>query len=454
MRDLTPAYTIISSQADEPNSVLNSPSLPAPRAVTPAEQSLIDLTLDADGDDTEMEDVYVIDEDDASLSSSSSDEEDDASLDSSDPNIKHPLLRFSSSYKESKRWTKNATIRHTDLVLFSFCHIAAPEDGEALRGWLNSVKPASDNPQDLITSILVRDTNAVTITMNGVLQLENLWTRTDHQPSPEHDHPILAWIWFRSYLKPGDWQVVREIFCITVSQPAFRELLKLAGVAQSPHANEWIAHLCDCLTTDAQSLRSLCGRESIASAASSLSLRLETFWHNNGEVHFRWAKQADNTTADAERLYHWISESSKTSLDASLPGCHSRKILEELLPRKVVPSFLRPLLRIPSRFGKQGAALLKQPASWPAGRSPMYCLMVSDETGFDDEPALCQKIVRLSKAGDLYRPIGEEVCRITVSGYDKCLISVWTDILSGKTSPNTEWPLGGFEGLFDPITVC
>jgi hypothetical protein len=127
MRDETPAYTI-SSQAGESSRVPSWPSSPIPRAISPDQASLIDLTQETEEDDTEMEDISPSEEDCANLSSSDLNDEENANLSFGDPTDEHPLLRFSSSHNDSKYWNKHVTIRHSDLVLFSFHHVAVPED--------------------------------------------------------------------------------------------------------------------------------------------------------------------------------------------------------------------------------------------------------------------------------------------------------------------------------------
>jgi hypothetical protein len=445
MRDQTPAYTI-SSQADESSRVLDRPFSPIPRATSPEEASLIDLTLEAEEEDTEMEDISPSEEDPANLSSSDPNEEGNASLSLGDPTDEQPLLRFSSSHNSSKYWSEHATIRHSDLVLFSFHHAAVPEDPDALRAWLTLPNTNGGTSQEnMLLSCLIQETNAVTITMNGILQLENIWMRTTHQLGSENDDPMIAWVWFRSYIRSRDWQVVRELNCLTVSAHSFKELVAIAGIPWAPLSDDWIAHRCHCLTKNVESLRSLCGKESAITAMLNLVLRLEIYLHDDGEAHFRWTKESNTTTAlDADSRSLWKSASSRSRLQAlqgRTSGFHSKELLEELLPGKVVPPFLANILKIPAGFGNSGAALLHHAPVWPAIAFPGYCLMVFDETSFDDEAAVGRKILRLSNAGDLYVPERNEIRRKDVSDLEKRAFSLWADVLLGKERSNTQWPL-------------
>jgi hypothetical protein len=454
MRDETPAYTI-SSQAEESSRVLDWPSSPIPRATSPEDTSLIDLTLEAEEDDTEMEDVSPSEEDHANLSSSDLNDEESPSLGFGDPTDEYPFLRFSSSHDDSKHWNKHLTIRHSDLVLFSFHHAAVPEDPDALRAWLSLSNPTGDTLEEImLLSCLIQETNAVTITMNRILQLENIWTRTTHQLGSENDYPLIAWVWFRSYVRSQDWQIVRELNCLTVSAHSLRELVATAGIPWTSPSDDWIAHRCHCLAENAESLRSLCGKESAITAMSNLVLRLDTYLCDDGETHFRWTKELNTATAaaatalDADRRSIWKSVSSRAGLQVHPSGFHSKELLEELLPGKVAPPFLANILKIPADFGNSGAILLQRAPVWPARAFPRYCLMVLDETSIDEEPALGRKIIRLSDKGDLYVPERNEIRRKDVSDVEKYAFGLWADILSGKVPGNAQWPSQVIETLF------
>jgi hypothetical protein len=444
MRDKTPAYTI-SSQADESIRVLNWPSSPIPRSTSAEEASLIDLTQEAEWGDTEMEDISPFEEDPVNLSSSNLNEEEDASLSLGDLSDEQPLPRFSLSHNNSKYWSKHATIRHSDLVLFSFRHAAVPEEPDALRAWLTLSNTNGSTPQEnMLLSCLIQETNAVTITMNGILQLENAWTRTNHQLHSENDDPMIAWVWFRSYIRSRDWQVVRELNCLTVSAHSFGELMAIAGIPWTPLSDDWVAHRCHCLTKNAESLQSLCGKDSAITAMSNLVLRLETYLCDDGEVHFRWTEESNTATImatvfGADRRSPWKSVSSRSRLQAQASGFHCKELLKQLLPGKIVPPFLANILKIPTGFGNSGATLLQHAPVGPAEAFPRYCLMVFDETSLDDEPALGQKIVQLSNAGDLYVLERNEIRRKDVSDPEKRVFGGWADVLSGNVPSDDQW---------------
>ena len=463
MQETIPFYTNVPSQPELPDSDTRSPSIPTPRANGLEAPPFIDLNLDALRDDTEMEDIFPVAEDDTSSDSSNPDEDVDEGPNPGDPNEdpnvspfsidengEQPLLRFSSRGNDSKHWTKHATIRHSDLVLFSFRHVAVPEDRETLRAWLNPSKDTSGAAQkNMLLSCLIQETNAVTITMNGVLQLENKWTGTNHETSSEHGVPVLAWIWFQSYFRTRDWQVVRELNCLTVSMPAYNELVAIAGIPWSPVSDHWTAHRqCPCLTTDAESLRSLCGKESAISAVSNLVLRLQSFKMEDDEAHLRWEREPNNEDprAVAESHHLWEVVSSRGRLHLSRPGFRSSELLEELLPGKVVPPSLGRVFGIDilsraSRICKEGATLLMKPSSWPAS-CPTYCLLILNDTDFEDEPHLGRMLVLAGNGHTVHMPgrNGTFESRVLPTLSEMPGIKLWADILYGINPADTEWP--------------
>jgi hypothetical protein len=187
--------------------------------------------------------------------------------------------------------------------LFSFHHTAVPEEPDALRAWLTLSNTNGGTPQEnMLLSCLIQETNAVTISMNGILQLENIWTQTTHQLGSENDDPMIAWVLFRSYIRSRDWQVVGELSCLTVSTHSFSELMAIADIPWTPLSHDWIAHRCHCLTKNAESLRALCGKESAITTMSSLVLRLEIYLGDDGEAHFRWTKESNTATFVATAL--------------------------------------------------------------------------------------------------------------------------------------------------------
>jgi hypothetical protein len=346
----------------------------------------------------------------------------------------HPLLRFQTTNPQPNHWTRYATIRHSDLVLFSFRHFAIPEDLETPETSLESFNTPGGIPQAAndLSIILLHTTHGVTITINGVHELEAIWTRKPHVVSFDNDRPVRARIIFRTYIRPRDWQVVRELTCITASQPAIKKLFRIAGRVSLGGSSDGIVHRCPCLLTDAQCLRSLTSRTSTTSAAYRVVLCLQAPGHGDADAHLNWITwpQSGDEGAILDRF-----GSAMSSLHAGgsrlVPGLLYSGAMEDVAPGRSITSSLAPLLRLGSKIGKEGAILLKKPLSWPA-TCPTFCLMVFDNASFDDEPALAQKIIFVYRANDVYvvRHIGSRGGVVTKS--DESAIATWTEILMGE----------------------
>ena len=115
------------------------------------------------------------------------------------------LLPSATAQGKSIHWAEHATIRHSNLVLFTFRHLEIPEDEQDLKAYLMALR-VSTNIARAVTYILelLSEENAVTITMNGVHQLDNLWFRTNNQQHLVDDRRIHARIQFHTYVRPKD----------------------------------------------------------------------------------------------------------------------------------------------------------------------------------------------------------------------------------------------------------
>jgi hypothetical protein len=92
-------------------------------------------------------------------------------------------------------------------------------------------------------------------------------------------------------------------------------------------------------------------------------------------------------------------------------------------------------------MGSHGAILLKKGRyGWPK-TSPDFCLLVFDNSDFEDAPSLGRKIIRVCDAGDTYMMcdgedlvmVRKETKRYVLDAGDKATISAWVDILEGRS---------------------
>jgi hypothetical protein len=345
----------------------------------------------------------------------------------------HPLLRFSRIHPDSSHWSRHVTIRHSNIVLFSFRHVALPEDIEALGIVLSrpEVGKISMEPRALNCWLALK--NGVMITPNGIHLLEQSWTRTTRQTIYEDDRPIHASIELKAFLRAEDWQLMKVMMCITASRRAMESLRILSGTI-SPRYWDVTVHCCPCLLTDTQAIRSLRDEPSATMAALNIGLSLELSEQSNGEMHFSWARKSGRLTG-----YYFGQDWSFLNRQCALePHYHQSSCFEELLLRRSAPGFLEAFLK---EMGSHGAILLKKGRyGWPK-TSPDFCLLVFDNSDFEDAPSLGRKIIRVCDAGDTYMMcdgedlvmVRKETKRYVLDAGDKATISAWVDILEGRS---------------------
>lgn len=164
LREITPAYTT-SSKLDESDSTSSCSVISTPTNTRPSTPSLQEFTINLESDDTAMQDLDPT-------------PQDDDAIDPVDLNDNHPLQRFSISQNHPNHWSRHATIRHSDLVFFSFRHFAVPEDLNALEAYLKSLggHEGIANAAKCLSE-LFEHADAVRLSVNEIYQLESLWTR-------------------------------------------------------------------------------------------------------------------------------------------------------------------------------------------------------------------------------------------------------------------------------------
>ncbi|KAF9888240.1 hypothetical protein FE257_008809 [Aspergillus nanangensis] len=170
----------------------------------------------------------------------------------------------------------DAVIRNADEVFFTFHHLMLPETQAEMISILTSVQPNDSivaAAQHLLNLIGIEEP----LVVNGEIlsQMEEMWTGSSRRPSPYLSGPILALISFRTYFRPTDWQLLRDISCITASTDAINMLGSIAFDGYDSVVDPSELEISG-LTGDAmRPLRAVWGHESTAIAAKDLCLSLE-----------------------------------------------------------------------------------------------------------------------------------------------------------------------------------
>jgi hypothetical protein len=214
-------------------------------------------------------------------------------------------------------------------------------------------------------------------------------------------------------------------------------LRKIAGKAWLALSIDWNVHRCPCLTTSAQSLHSLSGKESMGGVAKNLAHRLELSGAVNDEAHLKWAKASNS--GDGEATFDLWEASGQRNVSY----LHRSHVLKEVRPEGPVPSSLARLLRVPQRSAMYGGVLLKRPYSRvdDSHPPPTFCFMVFDDTSFDDEFRLACKILRAFISNHFHiARFGRGIGRGVLSKSDRSTVKAWTNILFMMEGPDAQWP--------------
>ncbi|RHZ51806.1 uncharacterized protein CDV56_106392 [Aspergillus thermomutatus] len=337
----------------------------------------------------------------------------------------HPYLRYSHSSVHLPPWGQFATIRHSDMIRFSFHILSIPEDTSQVRRVLGSLGEPNLGVHDTCSLLLqlMEDDQSVTVTMNAIYQLEAMWTDRPYSLNALADHPVRARVLFNTYISE-DWQVVREIHCIVASRLALRALMLVTTGRHlvAPRGANFPDISVE--TEGVHSLRRLSGGYSVAAALSAAYLCLVTDASDSGETHSSWAlrKVAEqNPLFDFEKKLAYKQACNPTSVK-----------LEAISGSSSVPDEFGSLYGLTKNMDRTGAILIKKPLFWTS-ESPDFCLMVVDGTSFTDPVELGRKLSRVCEVQNIYITEPEKGKGAhPLSERDQIGILRWIEILSGR----------------------
>ncbi|GFG09692.1 hypothetical protein IFM5058_04552 [Aspergillus udagawae] len=347
----------------------------------------------------------------------------------------HPYLRYSQSSSHLPPWRQHATIRHSDMVHFSFHILSIPEDASQIQKALESLGESSSSLRDTCSLLLqlMDDVESVTVTMNAIYKLEAMWTDRPHSPNALADHPVRARVLFNTYLRE-DWQVVRELHCIVASRFALRTLALVATGRNlvTPHLGNIPEITVD--TDGVRALRRFSGSDSLAAALSAAYLRLVTNISEATETNSCWrilrGLTEENSLFNFEKNIALKQAGNPTSVKREAIVCGSS-----------VPIELKSLYDSTEGLDRTGAILIKRPLFWTT-ESPGFCLMVLDGTSFTNpiELGLKLSLVCEGPKPNIYITGSEKGKQANpLSHRDEIGISRWIEILSGRLPDDAPW---------------
>lgn len=307
----------------------------------------------------------------------------DESIESYTDVVSHPLLQWAKISVAEVPWSAHATIRYANMCLFAFSHLSLPNDPEDLLACLRlGSGPEVGATRRMATNLVMSLTDyllATTTTVGRIFQLKNDWLRKVEIAPNGIESSLHAIFAFRTYIRTSDWQIVRELLCISCTPQTVQNLAKIAGfsVGQLRMRITQLAKKPLPLAPGNEFLRGLSGSHAASAAIKSLVDYLGAVSHTgsfdieSAERSFSMLRLSDS---HRQRMSPWLDRGTA---------------LMEVL-KKPFSGGIRypPESEIPSRGG---AILLRKGYHWPH-KNPRWCLMVLDEVGLESSEELARRL--------------------------------------------------------------
>lgn len=318
----------------------------------------------------------------------------DESIESYGEVFSHPLLKWVRISPTEVPWTAHATIRHSNMCLLAFSHLSLPKDVDSLLACLRQgsslgIGSTRTIAMSLVLSLtdhsLVRNT-----TMDRILQLKTDWLREGESTSNRSEYPLRALFLFRTYIRTSDWQIVRELWCISCTAQTVHSLAKIAGfsvdnmrIRMQQSAKEYPLP-----ASDFETLRGLTGGNAASAAINGkvLCYRIASQGDETGHSGCRW--DSPHVSEDMKRSFSMLAPSVRNR--ERIASCLDRgTALMEVLKKPLPTNLLYHLG--PEIPATRGAILLQKGQHWPQS-TPGWCLMILDELDLDKSEELAQRL--------------------------------------------------------------
>ena len=334
----------------------------------------------------------------------------------------HPLLEYSGAGQQAEHWTRKATIRASNLILFKFEHISLPEEPDALLASLKAISPFS--VKSTVRLLGEAFNEGLKVTMKAVSRLQELWTQSNSVPMADNNEPVWACVTFRTYFELDNWQIIRHLSCLTCSNRAARHLSTFTTVKDWPDIQDIDTHRRSCLVKAAQEFHDYSDIRSVAVCLSREHLSLR--WRpNTTGCHLRWAHLPD-----------WDAHVWPPKLSEVCRNVTRSERLTELPTGKPVPLILSRGFH--SAIQDKGVIVAELPNLEPPKRQ-RFCLFVGhDWRTLGGERLLARIIKHIAQMGSIHRDPNRFYEDMTASERRKLMF--WKRILAGDKPPHADWP--------------
>lgn len=347
----------------------------------------------------------------------------------------HFWRRWATTEQNQRPWSRKATIRHSNRVELNSLQVAMPEEIHLLQTCLDSCFPGlstRDTARKLLIS-LQDDNLAVTTSVKNTF-----W---EGNQVKESIIEVRALVYFRSGLRPEDWQITRHLLCILCSEKAMEGLARITKLSPSIHrsSNRGDDIQCERFLQAINSLNLIGGTRSAGLALARRQLSLKAVGDNAGSFMFEWSKfspQRDDEVTGAE-LYEMMLRSLKKQKvfvpELLTPYIKQKSCLYNVPVRSDEQGPPAKALEIPN-FRTHGI-LIKQPKLGRVEPVIDFCFLVMYENvQFDNETKLGQLLEESNRAGELYAVVKSNA---TYEQGDRAILDQWARILKGQLPQDT-----------------
>ncbi|KAJ9610005.1 hypothetical protein H2200_006335 [Cladophialophora chaetospira] len=258
---------------------------------------------------------------------------------------------------------------------------------------------------------------------------------SDSVPMGDSGLPLRTLWYFRTQIKPKDWQIERYVLRIHFNPAVAQALSRLAEyhapIFEEPDA--WVPHVCGCLIHELESIRDFSGRKGIELAMSSLSKRQMCFKRcldvDGEEQHFG---------SQTFRPGH-LGQLSQRDFQTLRAAIASRRGFEAYTVEH------QEIFKAPFEVAEPGTAdvemdrqnprveqsrLIKKPSHWPR-ETPELCLFaLGEHIDFNDNLQLSQLI---QDTTEIFGTRGK------IQGRDKSILRRWSQALREDVTAETRF---------------
>ena len=306
----------------------------------------------------------------------------------------HPFMRWSKPH--SVFWARKATVRHTNMIQFSFRELALPEEGQALARFIEWHYPEKSTQEGATRLVNALVQHSVPLTTAAVSRMKCMWMSREYGEMTDVGSKVRALVNFSVHIVWQTWQIRRALQCLTCSGTAMRLLTTMTGEprVEIERPNSWSGHANGSLRDAVMSAHAMSGKESAAAAVSELSLLLSYSHEAAGGPKYYWEPLQPANTARCSGECGCAVLNPCLQL-RSVPQTMCDETFTELIPGHARSCCIQMSDDILRRIGNRRAILLRRPSEFSG--NPVWCLLAIWGLDLEDSPSLGRMLADMKR---------------------------------------------------------